>query len=172
MCPPLPTFTNGMISYSPDFTPNFDLGTDATYTCDAGFFLDVTAASQIRRCIDDNGMDAIGVWSGQEPSCIRKLSTIKFFKYFCRCFIYHNIVSNFRWCNFSYEQPFKYFFSNSSGFNVHSTVTLLFLQLLSVLPSTLLPMDLSPTLPTPHLTMIWALWLLMPVTVGSFCTSP
>ncbi|XP_064387537.1 uncharacterized protein LOC135335856 isoform X6 [Halichondria panicea] len=69
-CLLLPTFTNGMISYSPDISPNFDLGTDATYTCDAGFFLDVTAASQVRTCIDDNGMDAIGVWSGQEPSCI------------------------------------------------------------------------------------------------------
>ncbi len=86
MCHPLPTFTNGMISYSPDISPNFDLETDATYTCDAGFFFDVTAATQVRTCIDDNGMDTIGVWSGQEPSCIRKLSTIKFLEYFFCCF--------------------------------------------------------------------------------------
>ncbi len=86
-CPPLPTFTNGMISYSPDISPNFDLGTDATYTCDAGFFLDVTASSQVRTCIDDYGMDTIGVWSVQEPSCIRKLSTMNFLEYFFRCFI-------------------------------------------------------------------------------------
>ncbi len=95
-CLLLPTFTNGMISYSPDISPNFDLGTDATYTCDAGFFLDVTAASQVRTCIDDNGMDAIGVWSGQEPSCIRKLSIMNFLEYSCRYFMYRIIAGNFR----------------------------------------------------------------------------
>ncbi len=46
------------------------------------------------------------------------------------------------------------------------------LQLLSVLHSTLLPMESSPTLLTPYLTMIWALWLLITVTLGFFWTSP
>ncbi len=46
------------------------------------------------------------------------------------------------------------------------------LQLLSVLPFSQLQMDSSPTLPTTHLTMIWALWPLMPVTLGLFWTSP
>ena len=68
-CPPLPTITNGMISYSPDVTPDYDLGTNATYTCEAGFYLE---GNQVQMCVDADGMDAIGVWSGQEPSCVRK----------------------------------------------------------------------------------------------------
>ena len=70
-CPPLPTITNGMISYFPDVTPDYDLGTNATYTCEAGNHLE---GSKVRTCQDDDGMDAIGVWSGQELSCVRKLS--------------------------------------------------------------------------------------------------
>ena len=72
MCPPLPAITNGMISYSPDVTPDYDLGTEASYmyTCEAGFYLE---GNEVRVCIDDDGMDAIGVWSGREPSCVRKL---------------------------------------------------------------------------------------------------
>ena len=69
MCPPLPAITNGIISYSPDVPPDYDLGTEATYTCEAGFYLE---GNEVRVCMDDDGMDAIGVWSGQEPSCVRK----------------------------------------------------------------------------------------------------
>ena len=69
MCPPLPTITNGMISYSPDVTSDYDLGTNTTYTCEAGFYLE---GNEVRVCMDDDGMDAIGVWSGQEPSCVCK----------------------------------------------------------------------------------------------------
>ena len=71
MCPPLPTITNGMISYSPDVTPDYDLGTEATYTCETGFHLE---GNEVRVCMDDDGMNAIGVWSDQEPSCVCKLS--------------------------------------------------------------------------------------------------
>ncbi len=59
-----------MISYSLDVTSDYDLGTNATYTCEAGFFLE---GDEVRTCMDDDGMDAIGVWSGQEPICVRKL---------------------------------------------------------------------------------------------------
>ena len=71
MCLPLPAIiTNGMISsYSPDVTPDYDLGTEATYTCEAGFYLE---GNEVQVCMDDDGMDAIGVWSGQERSCVRK----------------------------------------------------------------------------------------------------
>ncbi len=70
MCPPLLAFTNGMISsYSPDVTSDYDLGTEATYTCEAGFYLE---GNEVRVCIHDDGMDAIGVWSDQEPICVRK----------------------------------------------------------------------------------------------------
>ncbi len=68
-CPPLPTITNGMISYSPDVTPNYDLGTEATYTCEAGLYLE---GSEVRVCMDDDGMDTTKVWNGLEPSCVRK----------------------------------------------------------------------------------------------------
>ena len=66
VCPPLPTITNGMISYSPDVTPDYDLGTNATITCEAGFYLE---GNEVRVCMDDDGM-----WSGREPSCVRKSS--------------------------------------------------------------------------------------------------
>ncbi|XP_064386676.1 sushi, von Willebrand factor type A, EGF and pentraxin domain-containing protein 1-like [Halichondria panicea] len=62
VCPPLPTITNGIISYSPDVTPDYDLGTNATYTCEAGFYLE---GNEVRVCMDDDGM-----WSGREPSCV------------------------------------------------------------------------------------------------------
>ncbi len=58
-----------MISYSPDVTPDYDLGTNATYTCEDGFYLE---GNQVQMCVDADGMDAIGVWSDQEPSCVRK----------------------------------------------------------------------------------------------------
>ena len=79
-CLPLPTITNGMISYSPDVTPDYDLGTEATITCEAGFYLE---GNEARVCMDDNGMDAIGVWSGQEPSCVRKFSNCSVCFVFC-----------------------------------------------------------------------------------------
>ncbi len=69
MCPPLLAITNGMISYSPDVTPDYDLGTNATYTCEAGFYLE---GNEVRVCMDHDGMDAIGVWNDQEPICVRK----------------------------------------------------------------------------------------------------
>ncbi len=58
-----------MISYSPDVTPDYDLGTEATYTCEAGFYLE---GNQVRVCMDDDGMEAIRMWSGRVPSCVRK----------------------------------------------------------------------------------------------------
>ncbi len=73
-CPPLPAITNGTISYSPDVTSDYDLGTNATYTCEAGFYLE---GNEVRVCMDDDGMDAIGVWSDQEPSCVCKLYTVQ-----------------------------------------------------------------------------------------------
>ena len=73
VCPPLLTITNGTIYYSPNVsTPYFDLETYATYICEAGFNINII--NQVRTCIDDDGLDAIGMWSGQEPSCVCKLS--------------------------------------------------------------------------------------------------
>lgn len=72
-CPPLPHFFNGMITYSPDTSANYPLNTTATYNCSTGYFLNVTGASKIRMCQDDDGMDAVGEWSDDKPTCVRKL---------------------------------------------------------------------------------------------------
>ncbi len=59
--------------YAPDTTPNYDLGTVATYACDPGFVLDLSlGGSEMRMCVDDNGLDAVGVFDRQAPRCVRK----------------------------------------------------------------------------------------------------
>ncbi len=77
-CNPFDGIENGVITYAPDTTPNYDLGTVATYACDAGFVLDLSlGGSMTRTCVDDEDNDAEGVFSGQAPRCIRKLSALK-----------------------------------------------------------------------------------------------
>ncbi len=53
-------------------TANFDLGTEATYSCNTGFFLDVSYGNRSRTCLKGNGTDMIGMWSGQPPTCVCK----------------------------------------------------------------------------------------------------
>ncbi len=73
-CEPLPGIANGVITYAADMTANYSLGTQATYVCNAGFFLDISAtdASAARVCVDDNDNDAEGIFQRQPPTCIRK----------------------------------------------------------------------------------------------------
>ncbi len=71
-CPPLQLIANGFITYNPDNTPDYDIGTLATYTCDEGFAFASSLTIQLRNCNDDDGMDAIGVWGGSAPTCVRK----------------------------------------------------------------------------------------------------
>ncbi len=70
-CRVLPVFTNGMIVYATDVTSDFDLGTTATYSCNEGYTLDLSIGVEVRTCIDD-GDNAVGVFSDQEPACVRK----------------------------------------------------------------------------------------------------
>ena len=72
-CLPLPPIDNGFIRYTPDVSPSYELDSMATYTCNAGFILDLSNGSETRTCVDDDGMDAVGVFNRQAPSCIRKL---------------------------------------------------------------------------------------------------
>ena len=66
---------NGFITYAPD--NGFNLDTRATYACNSGFILDLSVGAETRTCVDDNaGADAIGVWSGMEASCLRKLTKL------------------------------------------------------------------------------------------------
>ncbi len=66
---------NGTITYSSDETANYYLGTNAIYSCDEGFFLEVMeGASMVRICEDDDGMNEIGEWNNKPPRCVRKSS--------------------------------------------------------------------------------------------------
>ena len=71
-CEPLDAIANGVITYADDTTPNFDLGTTATYSCNEGYFLDLSVGVRVRTCVDDNDMDALGVFTDEAPSCVRK----------------------------------------------------------------------------------------------------
>ncbi len=62
-----------MQTYSLDDVPNYSLGTDAIHTCNFGYtFEGTTSTTVVRTCEDDDGMDAVGMFSGQAPRCVRK----------------------------------------------------------------------------------------------------
>ena len=71
-CEPLPVIANGVITYALDSIQNYSLGTTATYSCNVGFSLDLSAGSETRTCVDDGDNDAEGVFNGQAPTCVRK----------------------------------------------------------------------------------------------------
>ena len=61
---------NGQVSFIPDMLSPFDIGTVATFSCNAGFSLNGSTA--ILNCTDDDQADTIGTWNGMEPSCLSK----------------------------------------------------------------------------------------------------
>ncbi len=71
-CTPLSGIPMGRIEYGPDMTPNYMLGTTATYICNDGFFLDLSVGNEVRTCEDDNGLDDLGEFTGSQPTCVRK----------------------------------------------------------------------------------------------------
>ena len=73
-CEPLPAIANGVITYAPNSVSAYSLGTTATYSCNTGFSLDLSAGSEARTCVDDGDNDAEGVFDGQAPTCVRKLT--------------------------------------------------------------------------------------------------
>ena len=68
-CEPLPPIVNGFITYTPDNSANYNLGTIAFYACYSGYFL---SNSETRTCRDDNVKDAFGKFDGQAPTCVGK----------------------------------------------------------------------------------------------------
>ncbi len=70
-CPPLSEIANGIISYSPDNTSDYNIGTVATYSCNQGYELVINPGSEMRTC-EDAGDGSGGVFSGQAPTCERK----------------------------------------------------------------------------------------------------
>ena len=69
-CEPLAAIDNGMISYSTTGSPNYALGTVATYSCNTGFVLDLSVGFEMRTCVDDGDNDALREFSGTAPSCV------------------------------------------------------------------------------------------------------
>ena len=61
-----------MITYAADTTPQFAIDTVATHSCNAGFAL---VGDMTRTCMDDDQADIVGVWSGNTPTCKRKLTS-------------------------------------------------------------------------------------------------
>ena len=73
ICRTLPDIPNGFITYAPDTTPDYDLGTVATYACDTEFVLDLSlGGSETRNCVNDMDNDAEAVFDRQAPRCVRK----------------------------------------------------------------------------------------------------
>ncbi len=60
LCPILPPIDNGRVQYSPDFIPDFNVGTEATYTCNFGFRL---IGQMVLEC------EGNGLWSNVPPMC-------------------------------------------------------------------------------------------------------
>ena len=69
-----------MISYSPDMTAPYSVGTVATYTCNSGYELSTTG-DEMRTCMD-NGDGSGGSFRGTAPTCQCKCS-------FSDSFIHH-----------------------------------------------------------------------------------
>ena len=68
---------NGLVVYAPDSAPNYSLGTVATYSCNTSYFLNVTAGSEMRTCIDDGDNDVEGIFNHTAPTCDRKSMALK-----------------------------------------------------------------------------------------------
>ena len=75
-CPALIASTNGQVSYAMDMTSPYEIGTVATFTCDAGFSLG--RAPDTLTCAEDDQVDTVGTWGGTEPTCERMSISIKF----------------------------------------------------------------------------------------------
>ena len=59
-CPALTAPMNGQVSYATDMTSPYEIGTVATFTCNAGFSLD--GAADTLTCADDDQLDTVGTW--------------------------------------------------------------------------------------------------------------
>ena len=71
-CPEL-TLDDGVVTYTTDMMADFELGTVATHTCNPGFaLLGSLGGSTTRTCVDDDGMDNVGVWIESLFTCGRK----------------------------------------------------------------------------------------------------
>ncbi len=68
LCPPLLPLANGMISYSPDNTPDYTIGTVATYSCNQGYYLTDGFTTKVCREV----VRSPAMFDGPTPICERK----------------------------------------------------------------------------------------------------
>ena len=68
-CGVLSAIPNGVITFSPDSTPDYDLYTTATYSCNQNYTL---SGNGLLTCINAFGS---GTWDNFEPSCMGKQCT-------------------------------------------------------------------------------------------------
>lgn len=73
-CPPLGNIDNGRILYHHNNTnitnSSVIVGTVATYECTGGYVPRSTRNLNRTCTIDDDGMDTVGIWTNEEPSCV------------------------------------------------------------------------------------------------------
>ena len=72
VCDELGMIANGVIVYTGDMTAPHDVGTVATYSCNPGYELVINPGSEMRSC-DDAGDGSGATFSGQAPTCERKI---------------------------------------------------------------------------------------------------
>ncbi len=70
MCASLPPPANGRVFYFTDFTPPYDYGTVATYSCNTGFSIGGGDVNSVCADVDN---EAEGGWTRTPPTCERKL---------------------------------------------------------------------------------------------------
>ena len=79
VCDELSAIANGGISYvQSDLTPDFGVGTVATYSCLDGYQLITNPGDEMRTCVDGGDGNG-GVFEGAEPRCERKTSYFNIF---------------------------------------------------------------------------------------------
>ena len=69
MCPALLELGNGNVVYSGDTdgVAPYEIGSNATFSCNAGYSL---VGDKVRTCVE--GTDTGGEWSGQPSNCERE----------------------------------------------------------------------------------------------------
>ncbi len=72
VCEELELIANGVIVYNADTTAPYETGTMATYSCNQGYELLINLGSEMRTC-EDVGDGSGGRFSGEAPSCERKI---------------------------------------------------------------------------------------------------
>lgn len=72
-CPDLPDPENGLIEFSSNGDPPYDVGVLADYSCNPGYSLQY--GDERRTCEVEDSSES-GIWSGTSPQCVGKLLNV------------------------------------------------------------------------------------------------